>query len=630
MRSLSIRVPLLLACLAQPAHTEVHSAFVQGSDLSWKQTYSSLALLEGKRIIWQFNYDKSQAKSYFHPITAIDGTVLTALHPADHPWHRGLWWSWKYINGLNYWNEDKNGQSEGKTVIIRVSATPHKDYSATIHMDLAYQPPGGPPVLTEKREIEVTRLGLDGSFVIDWRASFTAGNLPVVLDRTPISGQFGGTAFGGYAGLSLRLSEASSHWDFQNSENGHGESEIHGQTARWVSFSGANGIGFRIMDDEKTNPRFPPAWYASRKLRYLGPAFLFESAYTLQPGENLEFAYRIFVNRGRPVGGEAANETVVRIATIPGKMSYDIDSFQVAPSASVALTLTNDDDMIHNLVICQVATDFDSVLGKKALELDDDALRRNFVPDIPEVLFHTPLVEPGHAETIRFVAPAETGKYPFFCTLPGHWALMRGVMHVTGDMSGASPPHPPVEKIPPVLELVVGKTARVDRLPLPECSPKALAVGLPGGLNYCFDAENLAVRYVWHGRYLDAGPNFTGRGGETVRVLGERLPVGYQENGLWLGKGPPSSRAFIGYKIGRTVWMLYAIDDVAITQAVETADRGIQYTFEVQPTDRDIHFKIDANGLRVSSSKGVWKDGVLTVAHGKFAPTIFTVTIDHD
>ena len=32
--------------------------------------------------------------NYIHPIYSCDGDVLTDDFPADHPHHRGLWWSW--------------------------------------------------------------------------------------------------------------------------------------------------------------------------------------------------------------------------------------------------------------------------------------------------------------------------------------------------------------------------------------------------------------------------------------------------------------------------------------------------------------------------------------------------------
>jgi len=54
----------------------------------------------------------------------------------------------------------------------------------------------------------------------------------------------------------------------------------------------------------------------------------------------------------------------------------------------------------------------------------------NFVPEIPEILASTPLVNPETSESLVFTAPTEPGEYPYLCTVPGHWRIMNGIMIV--------------------------------------------------------------------------------------------------------------------------------------------------------------------------------------------------------
>ena len=61
------------------------------------------------------------------------------------------------------------------------------------------------------------------------------------------------------------------------------------------------------------------------------------------------------------------------------------------------------------------------------------AMETQFVPEISEVLWATPLVNGGKAADIAFTAPEKPGRYPFICTFPGHHILMRGVMHVVKE-----------------------------------------------------------------------------------------------------------------------------------------------------------------------------------------------------
>ena len=67
---------------------------------SWHQTATTLALRNGEKTVWQLVFDPQQPKTYFHPLATLEGEVLTAFEPPDHRWHRGLWWSWKFINGV--------------------------------------------------------------------------------------------------------------------------------------------------------------------------------------------------------------------------------------------------------------------------------------------------------------------------------------------------------------------------------------------------------------------------------------------------------------------------------------------------------------------------------------------------
>ena len=276
----------------------------------WRQTDGSLALLNNERVVWQFNFDKKQPKPYFHPVCLTDGAELTWHRPPDHPWHYGLWFSWKYINGLNYWEEDrKTGLSEGRTEIKNVKVTPNRDYSAQIAMQLSYHPPNQPAVMTESCQIRLSEPGEDGSYRIDWMSRFTAGAADVLLDRTPIPGEKDGQSCGGYAGLSVRVAKNITGWHLTDSE-GRKDLQAHGKKARWISFGGlaaedkdfsialfdhpdnlrsrctSGSPGFVIMD-----PKVP--------FGYFSPALLFDKPYTLPAGKSFSLNYRVLIHPGR-------------------------------------------------------------------------------------------------------------------------------------------------------------------------------------------------------------------------------------------------------------------------------------------------------------------------------------------
>lgn len=87
--------------------------------------------------------------------------------------------------------------------------------------------------------------------------------------------------------------------------------------------------------------------------------------------------------------------------------------------------------MQHNLLIIKPGS-----LEKVGKAADEVAMQTNgaelqYIPDIPEVLFSTPLVNPEDKTELVFTVPEQTGDYPFVCTFPGHWRIMNGVMTVT-------------------------------------------------------------------------------------------------------------------------------------------------------------------------------------------------------
>ena len=96
----------------------------------------------------------------------------------------------------------------------------------------------------------------------------------------------------------------------------------------------------------------------------------------------------------------------------------------------LSLTFENNDLIPHNWVLAKTGTlEKISDFADRSLA-DPRALSQSYVPQIPEVLAFTRLVDPNHSTTIHFQAPPEKGDYPYLCTFPGHTRIMRGVLHV--------------------------------------------------------------------------------------------------------------------------------------------------------------------------------------------------------
>ena len=124
---------------------------------------------------------------------------------------------------------------------------------------------------------------------------------------------------------------------------------------------------------------------------------------------------------------------IIRIGVIKNEMKYDLTTFTVQAGKPVEIIFENQDFMQHNLLITRIGAL--ETVGKAAdkLAADPQGADRQYVPDIPEVLFFTKLVNPQQTVSLKFTAPDKAGDYPFVCTFPGHWSIMNGTMKVVSS-----------------------------------------------------------------------------------------------------------------------------------------------------------------------------------------------------
>ncbi|MBC7759137.1 MAG: HEAT repeat domain-containing protein [Phormidesmis sp. FL-bin-119] len=131
-----------------------------------------------------------------------------------------------------------------------------------------------------------------------------------------------------------------------------------------------------------------------------------------------------------PVKNSGKGRNVIHLSTVSGKMAYDKLVINISSGSLVSLVFSNPDEMPHNVVIVKPGSM--EIVGKAADAMASlkDGYAKNFVPAIPEVLYSTPLIATGGTFKLDFKAPDKPGEYPFICTFPGHWRVMKGVIKV--------------------------------------------------------------------------------------------------------------------------------------------------------------------------------------------------------
>ena len=280
-------------------------ALVPVARADWQRDDTTLAWRAEGKIVWQFSFDPAKGKTFFNPVTVAGGPSLTNFRPEDHPWHYGLWFSWKYINHTNYWEENRqSGKSAGKTSWTVPAIDPRTDGGVTIRYEVSYTNPAGRVDLAEKRELVVSAPAADGSYSIDWRAHFTAGPDGAELDRTPMPGEPGGQVNGGYAGLSIRTANAPLAIAYVSTAGPIAEF-VSGRNRPNVPAVASNfsqdgqDVGAVAIFSDPANVGENAPWYLinQKDMRFMCAAILAPAPRTVAAGGGFDLRYRVAVRR---------------------------------------------------------------------------------------------------------------------------------------------------------------------------------------------------------------------------------------------------------------------------------------------------------------------------------------------
>jgi plastocyanin len=125
--------------------------------------------------------------------------------------------------------------------------------------------------------------------------------------------------------------------------------------------------------------------------------------------------------------------TKLKIKTLKERMLYDKARLEVKRGANVRLEFFNPDVTPHNWVL--VMPGKLEEVGTAANEMARDpkaAADGQFIPSkhASSILAHSRMLKEGETEVIRFRAPRKPGEYPYLCSFPGHWTIMKGVLVV--------------------------------------------------------------------------------------------------------------------------------------------------------------------------------------------------------
>lgn len=124
-------------------------------------------------------------------------------------------------------------------------------------------------------------------------------------------------------------------------------------------------------------------------------------------------------------------DKIIIVKVVKDIMKFDKQLITAKAGTTVSIVLQNPDFMQHNLVLIKSGMLEKVGLAADRIAQDPNGAKMDYVPKIPEVLKATPLINPGGKYTLTFKVPDTAGDYPYVCTFPGHWRIMRGILRVT-------------------------------------------------------------------------------------------------------------------------------------------------------------------------------------------------------
>ncbi|HVB10764.1 MAG TPA: DUF6807 family protein [Bacillota bacterium] len=252
-------------------------------------------------------YHPAARLPHFHPVVTPAGRCVSLAVPQDHPWHVGLYFAWKFVNGVNCWEPEGGGAQAGPAAAEGCAAGGAD--GVALRQRLTWGDPSAPS-LREERHIRLATVDTD-CVRLDWDAHFTALR-ETTLDRTPPPPE---VAWGGYAGLSARLPRSFYDAEVCDAEGRTGAAAVHGHRAAWCACAGkVDGevgawCGVALLE-HPGNPGFPGHSFAltGGALQFLQRAALWAAPVHLGEGDDLHLRYRVLVFDGRADTGRISAE----------------------------------------------------------------------------------------------------------------------------------------------------------------------------------------------------------------------------------------------------------------------------------------------------------------------------------
>ena len=122
-----------------------------------------------------------------------------------------------------------------------------------------------------------------------------------------------------------------------------------------------------------------------------------------------------------------ARKVELEIGAVANTMTFDKTVLTVPAGSEVHLVLKDSKpgSLMHTWVLVKPGTE--AAVAAAGLPAGTAG---NYITPSADVLAFTPLAQPGKTSEVTFQAPPP-GSYPYICSFPGHYLMMKGTLVVT-------------------------------------------------------------------------------------------------------------------------------------------------------------------------------------------------------
>jgi hypothetical protein len=270
----------------------------KNSGFSFSKTDQGIELIEkGKSVLFYQKMPKSLTgeyicNNYIHPLYNLAGDTLTEEFPSDHPYHRGVFWTWHQL----YIGTNSLGDgwiNDGISLDVVNLFTEEKGDNAEINVEVLWKSdtlPGDKAFMKEKTSV-IVHPSEKNIRLIDFRIELIAltENLEIGGSNDPK----------GYGGFCIRLKTPENM--ICTSEQGPViPQELQIPSSRWMDFSGSfgnktqtNGIAILCHPD---NPVFPSTWILRQKGSMQNAVFPGRERIKLSINKPVVLKYRLVIH----------------------------------------------------------------------------------------------------------------------------------------------------------------------------------------------------------------------------------------------------------------------------------------------------------------------------------------------